>query len=1262
MDGWNENAPLQPEVGRPGFNEDTTNGFKPLNPFRPISTPDHFQQQAQQAAQDQGGYYQPGPGQMYNQPWSAPLSPAQPMMPPQAPYGPGGMQSGFTGGFQPSGGFQPVGGAPVPGGQPMPVQGGYQSFPPMFTAPLQPAGYGQQYPQQGAPVQPLQNMPPQAAPMQSVPSYSGPMQPVNPYAAQAPSGPYAPVNPAQQPMQGVSPYSGPMQPVQGMPPYGVPPMQPAAGYPVQDPAMQPVPGEQPPAQPEAPQPEPNPWNDLPPYPGMEAGANGAAAPEAPQAPQAYQEPVQPIQEPPRAADPPEEPAAPKDSDPLGIPPYLRNTSRMRKTPNLPPLKKPEATETPAAQKPEEPVYNDDIYQRPAPVQPETPAPAEATAEAGRTVLMPPDRPRRRSHAGSAAAEPAAAPQPAAVQPQPPADPPPGGQATRRRRSHHDVQDAQSAEGSAVISGGAASSSDAGECHPFVNQAGAEDTGVDSGSVRPVPACDNDSSADSAPRQRRSGLHRPALILRSTSPVYRADPEDAEYQQPAPQAADSRTGGLNGSVGLGVDAADDPAFGLSPFADPDAEAPEARPRRYEGPVSVMAAGSAGSAGSFADPFPDEAGDDRSFDPSPFAGLNAGSFAGNAAAPADDAGDGDDLFIDDGDPAPYAAGGHSPFPPSPFTDLNAPAPEVRPGRCERAAGAAAPFAATPADSPISSYAGGFGDSPFTDLSAEAGGDDWSPFSSAAASGFDAAEDSGFPASSPAGPDAIDTGADWSPFDAAYTPESFLSGGEPLNGSPTDPDGRSSAFSQSLSDGDPLPGWDPFGSQPVDDSLFTDPAALPEETPDMPLSSDALSELFSGGAQGSEKPAYGASSYDAGAMPNPSLGDLPYAAVSTFRTENKPSVSQLNDVSAGVPDPDSGEVSPEDAPTPLGESSAPKADPEPSAGKPAGKASGKPPIKLSRLFLLLTAAGMLLFCIAVGGRMLIAFVQNTDEVAQLSSGYYSATGQQLSEAGETVDLNQDGTTFPPGNSSGEGVYHGILTGQDGQQQGGQSASGEASAGKRTRLSEYPLSQRFTIMPIIEEQRKITPDAVGKLTIPGLLEEWIVSKEDVTYYLNHNIHNQSNYYGAVFLEQHRALEKPPENLHLRGSDAVSSTGDGSVFHKLWQYKEGGSTFTMAHNRATVITLHEQIDFELIAVIEASLNPARPDYFNYFGQLSFQSDAAMMDYVNNARRHSIYTLPADVQPGQRLLTLSTVSMASDTSMVLIFRSDRLYSDEYVEN
>jgi len=317
------------------------------------------------------------------------------------------------------------------------------------------------------------------------------------------------------------------------------------------------------------------------------------------------------------------------------------------------------------------------------------------------------------------------------------------------------------------------------------------------------------------------------------------------------------------------------------------------------------------------------------------------------------------------------------------------------------------------------------------------------------------------------------------------------------------------------------------------------------------------------------------------------------------------------------------------------------------PRKKERQQPPINPFRLFLLLLAILMAVFCIVAGIKMLTNYVQNIQAWTQINKQYNDDHGEPLSQAGELVNLPVDGSTFAPTSPPVQAGAHQSASGQ--HDASGDAAQPSPAPVLRTKLRQYPNNPLRNPIELISKQQVEYPDVVGKLVIPGVLEEWIVQRNN-TYYLNHNFRGTSAEGGAVFMDVACTLDNPPENLHLRGSGSVP----GKTFHPLWQYKTGGSAFGYASPTAHVTTLYEEVEYHLFAVIEASGDPASSFYFNYASHPTFATDDEMMNYVAQTRQRSLYHLSTEVSPGDRLLTLSTVSSADDatnqdTNLVLFF-------------
>lgn len=336
-----------------------------------------------------------------------------------------------------------------------------------------------------------------------------------------------------------------------------------------------------------------------------------------------------------------------------------------------------------------------------------------------------------------------------------------------------------------------------------------------------------------------------------------------------------------------------------------------------------------------------------------------------------------------------------------------------------------------------------------------------------------------------------------------------------------------------------------------------------------------------------------------------------------------------------------------------------PEPSTQAPRPQ---RPPIRPERVGALIAAFVMLVFCLVQGSRILTDLARNEREMEDVREDFLARTGMELQSGAARVDLLPAGQTYAPSPTPAitqavqtpsptpvipirENAIQSLNKRDTSNVQ--EISEATFTPSPRTRLSEYPGNPLKNVMesllPLIEENSEV----VGKLTIPGVLDEVVVQRNN-TYYLTHNYRGSSSDAGAVFVDESCSLRSPPENLLLRGQSAV----EGKVFAPLWQYATAGRDFVASATTAHLTTLYEESDYVLFAVIVASSNPSSPDYFNYAGYSSFVTDADMLSYIETARAHSLYSFNVDVAASDRLLTLATLGSGTE-SLVLLFRQMR---------
>jgi len=318
---------------------------------------------------------------------------------------------------------------------------------------------------------------------------------------------------------------------------------------------------------------------------------------------------------------------------------------------------------------------------------------------------------------------------------------------------------------------------------------------------------------------------------------------------------------------------------------------------------------------------------------------------------------------------------------------------------------------------------------------------------------------------------------------------------------------------------------------------------------------------------------------------------------------------------------------------------------------------PIRLD-MVLWAIAVALLTVSLVVGVPIVIEASRNEREVEAFHAGYLEENGVDVFHGAAKVDLLPEGQTYVPTATPSPTIYaptpsptpiipisEAVVMGVAGDtlQQTGETPA----PALRTRLTAYPKNPMCNIMESIRQMVSENGDVIGRLVIDGVVDEMVMQRNN-TFYLTHNSIGTTSESGAVFADESCSLRNPPENLLLRGQSGVP----GKVFEPLWKYVSGGAAFASSHMTARLTTLYEEERYVLFAVVVANRDPANSQYFNYASNPTFATDEAMVRYVDQVRQHSIYQIPVDVTPSDRLLTLATLGPGENT-LVLFYRMVR---------
>ncbi|HOG00439.1 MAG TPA: class B sortase [Clostridia bacterium] len=98
--------------------------------------------------------------------------------------------------------------------------------------------------------------------------------------------------------------------------------------------------------------------------------------------------------------------------------------------------------------------------------------------------------------------------------------------------------------------------------------------------------------------------------------------------------------------------------------------------------------------------------------------------------------------------------------------------------------------------------------------------------------------------------------------------------------------------------------------------------------------------------------------------------------------------------------------------------------------------------------------------------------------------------------------------------------------------------------------IAQADDVLPTLkyEDARKLNPDVVGWISIPGTSIDYpVVRCDDNEYYLGRNVEKQKSRYGTVFMDFRNADAEQQKHIILYGHNMKN----GTMFHDLMNYKQ---------------------------------------------------------------------------------------------------------------
>ncbi len=175
---------------------------------------------------------------------------------------------------------------------------------------------------------------------------------------------------------------------------------------------------------------------------------------------------------------------------------------------------------------------------------------------------------------------------------------------------------------------------------------------------------------------------------------------------------------------------------------------------------------------------------------------------------------------------------------------------------------------------------------------------------------------------------------------------------------------------------------------------------------------------------------------------------------------------------------------------------------------------------------------------------------------------------------------------------------------------------------------------------------DTIGWLKIDGMTIDYIVMQapDEINKYLRHDFYGKDSTRGCLFVDEYCDIFNS-DNIIIYGHNMK----DGSMFGTLDSYAD--ESFYAEHKIIRFDTIYEKHSYEVVAAISTSIPAKDEDVFRYYEYTSSNDEETFLDYADFIEKNKLYDTGVEINPGDKLLTLSTCAYhTTDGRFVVVAR------------
>lgn len=190
----------------------------------------------------------------------------------------------------------------------------------------------------------------------------------------------------------------------------------------------------------------------------------------------------------------------------------------------------------------------------------------------------------------------------------------------------------------------------------------------------------------------------------------------------------------------------------------------------------------------------------------------------------------------------------------------------------------------------------------------------------------------------------------------------------------------------------------------------------------------------------------------------------------------------------------------------------------------------------------------------------------------------------------------------------------------------------------------QKTERMLQLEELKKENEEIIGWLEIEDTNINYPVCQStDNEFYLTHNYKKEKATGGALFLDKDFDMVNGSSNYLIYGHRNKQNL----MFEDLMKYAK--EDFYNSHKNIKFTTLKDDSTYEIMAVFYSRVYyKSEQDVFRYYYFVNAENEEQYNEYVNNAKKASIYDTGVTANYGDQLLTLSTCEYSQEDGRFVV--------------